>query len=151
MDKFKIIPYYSLNLKKNILKIIKIFYLLLMEEQIVTSNDKKPLIEEKIEFERNNEFFEKIKEKKIFPFFEVLKNYLDLDKNGEIIQDKKKPFKSQFKIENELKFYTLVKIKKEETDDINFSSAFLFIFCDKIILMDEQLKIKIEKITIFYY
>ena len=116
-----------------------------MEEQIVTSNDKKPLIEEKIEFERNNEFFEKIKEKKIFPFFEVLKNYLDLDKNGEIIQDKKKPFKSQFKFENELKFYTLVKIKKEESDDILYSSAFLFIFTDKIILMNEQLKIEIEK------
>ena len=69
MDKFKIIPYYSLNLKKNILKIIKIFYLLLMEEQIVTSNDKKPIIDEKIEYERNNEFFKKIKEKKKFPFF----------------------------------------------------------------------------------
>ena len=143
MDKFKIIPYYSLNLKKNILKIIKIFYLLLMEEQIVTSNDKKPIIDEKIEYERNNEFFKKIKEKKNFPFFEVLKSYLDLEKNDK--NNSKSPFKYQFKFENELKFYTLVKIKKEETDDINFSSAFLFIFCDKIILMDEQLKIKIEK------
>ena len=114
-----------------------------MEEQIVTTNDKKPIIDEKIEYERNNEFFKKIKEKKNFPFFEVLKSYLDLEKNDK--NNSNTPFKYQFKFENELKFYTLVKIKKEETDDINFSSAFLFIFCDKIILMDEQLKIKIEK------
>ena len=113
-----------------------------MEEQIVTTNDKKPIIDEKIEFERNNEFFEKIKEKKYFPLFEVLKNYLDLDKNGEIIQGKKI---NQFKFEDELKFYTLVKINKQESDDILYSSAFLFIFCDKIILMNEQLKIEIEK------
>ena len=90
--------------------------------------------------ERNNEFFEKIKD---FPFFEILKSYLDLEKN--VKQDSNKPFKNQFKFENELKFYTLVKIKKEESDDINYSSAFLFMFCDKIILMNEQLKIKIEK------
>ena len=113
-----------------------------MEEK-PNSDDKLNILNEKIEFLRNNEFFEQIKEKNYFPFFDVLKKYLDLGTKEETNNDKMKDLQAQFKFENEIKYYIKVNIK--ETEEHKFKSAFLFIFSEKIILMNEEIKLEIEK------